>query len=130
MGLDLVGRHTCSDAEYYSPSLWITPVELTLRRLVGVPLAYFLGVRAQLGTAGFLAAVGVTSFLQACVCGTIISRFQWSEEVARASKMLEQMSATMESSSAEDGAPSEQDDGSSGPLLSSMAMPAPIRQPS
>lgn len=104
-------------------------MHLNPRRLVGVPLAYFLGVRAQLGTAGFLAAVGLTSFLQACVCGTIISRFQWSEEVARASRMLEQMSATMESSYVEEGASSEQGDGSgSGKLsLAQAPMPAPIQ---
>jgi hypothetical protein len=97
--------------------------------LVGVPLAYFLGVRAQLGTAGFLAAVGVTSFLQACVCGTIISRFHWSEEVARASKMLEKMSATMESTVVEDSASNEQGGGSGDLLMGQVNMPTPIRQP-
>ncbi len=43
--------------------------------LVGVPLSWLLGVKAQLGIAGFLAAVGCTSFTQAVVCGTIISRW-------------------------------------------------------
>ena len=35
-----------------------------LCRVVGVPLAYCLGVKANLGTAGFLMAIGATSFTQ------------------------------------------------------------------
>lgn len=40
-------------------------------------------------------AIGLTSFTQATVCGTIISRFKWKEEVARSQQILENMSASM-----------------------------------
>lgn len=63
---------------------------------IGVPLAWLLGVKSGLGIQGFLTAIGLTSFTQATICGTIISRFKWSEEVERSQKILSDMEAHME----------------------------------
>ncbi|GFH30761.1 multidrug and toxic compound extrusion protein, partial [Haematococcus lacustris] len=43
--------------------------------LLGVPLAYFLGIKLGLGPKGFVAASGLASLTQALLCCTIFARW-------------------------------------------------------
>ncbi|KAJ9526274.1 hypothetical protein QJQ45_009744 [Haematococcus lacustris] len=64
--------------------------------LLGVPLAYFLGIKLGLGPKGFVAASGLASLTQALLCSTIFARLDWEAEVQRSKSMLQDMSATMQ----------------------------------
>ncbi len=51
---------------------------------IGLPLAYVLGFKADMGILGFWLALASAALLQACVFTVVISRLDWSVEVRRA----------------------------------------------
>jgi Na+-driven multidrug efflux pump len=55
---------------------------------VGVPLGAWLGFQAGLGVKGFWMGVGTSAALQAAFLGSLVARWDWHGEAARAQERI------------------------------------------